>query len=84
MKRAGMRKWESIYRNLLDIRQEIKDAMMSGYGAEDVEYCGEVWEELAHQMDLMDQFHGDNADAFVRELIRIAMIEEAEAEREEQ
>ena len=83
MKKHGLNKWESIYRDLLDIRQDIKDAMMSGYCPVDIAPCGEVWEELAHQMNLMDQYHGDNADAFVRELIRVAMIEEAEAETED-
>jgi len=78
----AINKWEKIYTALRLIREDIKEAMMSGYGPEDVSHCGDVWDELGEQMGFMDQFHGDNSDAFVRELIRQAMIEEELEEME--
>jgi len=83
MRKRGVNLWEDIYIDLRRIREDIKEAMMSAEGVEDWSACGDVWEELADQMQLMDKYHGEDSDTFVAELVRQAMIEEAIAERED-
>lgn len=77
-----MNMWEQIYTDLRRIREDIKEAMISAYNVDHIGACGDVWEELADQMHLMDQYHGDDSEAFVAELVRQAMIEEQLEEME--
>ena len=75
--------WKRIYNDLRSIRDDIKAEMMSDPKCiTDHIAMSDVWEELADQLHLMEQFNDVNSAELVRRLIHEAMIDEADEESE--